>query len=166
MEPGEATTTSYHASDEFGRILSGRNSARSDGSMQERQSVLIVDDDPLHLRIYGWIVEAAGFRALPAEVRFAGFDLPEEPADLVLLDYNLLGRTTAVEVAKLIHARRPGVPVIVLSDSIDLPQDIAPLVQGFVRKGDPAKLVDRVQKILRTTSVTTARQIAPEEDPR
>jgi DNA-binding response OmpR family regulator len=134
--------------------------------MQERQSVLIVDDDPLHLRIYGWIAEAAGFRALPVEVRFAGFDLPEEPADLVLLDYNLLGRITAVEVAKLIHSRRPGVPVVVLSDSFELPNDIAPLVQGFVRKGDPAKLVDRVQKILSASSVTTAKQVAPEEDPR
>jgi DNA-binding response OmpR family regulator len=134
--------------------------------MQERQSVLIVDDDPLHLRIYGWIIEAAGFRALPVEVRFAGFDLPEEPADLVLLDYNLLGRTNAVEVAKLIHSRRPGVPVVVLSDSSELPNDIAPLVQGFVRKGDPAKLVDRVQKILSASSVTTAKQVAPEEDRR
>jgi DNA-binding response OmpR family regulator len=139
---------------------------QSDGSMQERQSVLIVDDDPLHLRIYGWIIEAAGFRALPVEVRFAGFDLPEEPADLVLLDYNLLGRTNAVEVAKLIHSRRPGVPVVVLSDSFELPNDIAPLVQGFVRKGDPAKLVDRVQKILSASSVTTAKQVAPDEDPR
>jgi DNA-binding response OmpR family regulator len=134
--------------------------------MHERQSVLIIDDDPLHLRIYGWIIEAAGFRALPVEVRFAGFDLPEEPADLVLLDYNLLGRTNAVEVAKLIHLRRPGVPVVVLSDSFELPNDIAPLVQGFVRKGDPAKLVDRVQKILSASSVTTAKQVAPEEDPR
>jgi CheY-like chemotaxis protein len=134
--------------------------------MQERQSVLIVDDDPLHLRIYGWIIEAAGFRALPVEVRFAGFDLPEEPADLALLDYNLLGRTTAVEVANLIHSRRPGLPVIVLSDSIELPQDIAPLVQGFVRKGDPQKLVDRLQKILGASSVTYPHQPATEEDPR
>jgi DNA-binding response OmpR family regulator len=134
--------------------------------MQERQSVLIVDDDPLHLRIYGWIIEAAGFRALPVEVPFAGFDLPEEPVDLVLLDYNLLGRTTAVEVANLIHSRRPDVPVIVLSDSMDLPGDIAPLVQGFVRKGDPAKLVDRLQQILRASLLTAAPEAATEGDAR
>ncbi len=134
--------------------------------MQKRQCVLIIDDDPLHLRIYGWIIEAAGFRALPVEVRFAGFELPEEPADLVLLDYNLLGRTNAVEVAKLIHSRQPGVPVIVLSDSIDLPHDIAPLVQGFVRKGDPAKLVDRLQEVLRPSPVKSPHQLAIEEDAR
>ena len=57
--------------------------------MQARPSILIVDDDPVHLRIYGWIVEAAGYRALPAQARFSGVDLPEDPADLVLLDYRL-----------------------------------------------------------------------------
>jgi CheY-like chemotaxis protein len=57
-------------------------------------SVLIVDDDPVHLRIYGWIVEAAGYRALTAPVRSTGVQLPEEAADLVLLDYNLAGQST------------------------------------------------------------------------
>jgi len=47
---------------------------------------LIVDDDPVHLRIYGWIIEAAGYRVLPSLVRFDGVDLPEDPVDLVLLD--------------------------------------------------------------------------------
>lgn len=45
--------------------------------MQERSSLLIVDDDHTHLQVYGWIVEAAGYPALPAEVRFAGVDLPK-----------------------------------------------------------------------------------------
>jgi len=49
---------------------------------------------------------------------------------------------------------------------MELPQDIAPLVQGFVRKGDPAKLVDRVKKTLRTSSVTAAQEVAHKEDPR
>jgi CheY-like chemotaxis protein len=115
-------------------------------------SVLIVDDDPVHLKIYGWIVEAAGYRALPAQVRFAGVDLPQAPADLVLLDYRLGKHTTAAEIAKLIRARLPDAPVIVLSESLLLPDDIAPLVQGFVRKGDPAKLVDTLHKLLRPES--------------
>jgi DNA-binding response OmpR family regulator len=111
---------------------------------------LIVDDDPTHLRIYGWIVEAAGYRALSAEVQIKGIDFPDEPADLVLLDYRLGGRrTTAVQVAELIKSRLPDVPIIVLSDELGLPDDIAPLVNGFVRKGDPAKLVDRLKQELR-----------------
>jgi hypothetical protein len=31
----------------------------SDLSMHEKETVLIIDDDPAHLRIYGWIMEAA-----------------------------------------------------------------------------------------------------------
>lgn len=118
--------------------------------MQERPSVLIVDDDPTHLKIYGWIVEAAGYRALPAEVGFAGVDFPDEPADLVLLDYRLGSRNAkAAQVAKIIKARFPDAPIIVLSEEFCLPDDVAPLVQGFVRKGDPAKLVDRLDQLLR-----------------
>jgi len=121
--------------------------------MQARASVLIVDDDPLHLRIYGWIIEAAGYRALPAEVRYAGVDIPTEPVDLVLLDYHLEGQRSAVDIAKVIHERLPDAPVIVLSDAPMLPEDIAPLVQGFVRKGDPAKLVDTLHKVLQPVVV-------------
>ncbi len=117
--------------------------------MHPRASVLIVDDDPVHLKIYGWIVEAAGYRALPAQVRFSGVDLPEETADVVLLDYNFAGETTAVDIARLFQSRRPRVPIIVLSEALVLPDDIAPLVQGFVRKGDPAKLVDTLHNLLR-----------------
>ena len=118
--------------------------------MQERPSVLIVDDDPTHLKIYGWIVEAAGYRALPAEVGFTGVDLPDEPADLVLLDYRLGSRNAkAAHVAKIIKSRLPDAPIIVLSEEFCLPEDIAPLVQGFVRKGDPAKLVHRLDQLLR-----------------
>ena len=120
--------------------------------MRAISSVLIVDDDPVHLRVYSWIIEAAGYRALPAEVRFAGVDLSEDPIDLVLLDYHLAGLATAVEIAKLIQWRVPAIPIIVLSDARALLDDIAPLVQGFVRKSDPAKLVDTLHKRLRPSS--------------
>jgi len=117
--------------------------------MAEIPSVLIVDDDPTHLQVYGWIVEAAGYRAMAAQVRFAGVDLPEGPADLVLLDDHLASRKTrAIDVANLLRTRLPGVPIIVLSDAMSLPEDIARLVQGFVRKGDPAKLVFRLRQLL------------------
>ena len=115
--------------------------------MPAKSSVLIVDDDPMHLKIYGRIVEAAGYRALSVEAGPKGVDLPEDSADLVLLDYHLAGQS-AVEVADLIHTRFPEVPILVLSDALVLPEDIAPLVQGFVRKGDPAKLVDRLHILL------------------
>jgi CheY-like chemotaxis protein len=108
--------------------------------MAENASVLIIDDDPFHLQIYAKILERAGYRALTAEARLGGVTLPDEPVDIVLLDYHLAGQS-AVEIAEKIRRRLPGVPILVLSDAYRLPEDIAPEVQGFVRKGDPAKLI-------------------------
>jgi CheY-like chemotaxis protein len=116
--------------------------------MKRKPSVLIIDDDPAHLRIYGWIVEAAGYGALTVVVRSAAIELPAESVDAVLLDYNLPGLTTAVEIAKTVQSRLPNVPILVLSDALFLPDDIAPLVQGFVRKGDPARLVEKLHTML------------------
>jgi DNA-binding NtrC family response regulator len=112
--------------------------------MKEPPGVLIIDDDPTHLRIYGWIVTQAGFEALPALVTANRIDFPERPADLVLLDYRLTRQMTALEAVGQARSRYPGIPIIVLSDIYDLPADIAPHVQAFVRKGEPAQLVHTV----------------------
>ena len=66
----------------------------------------------------------------------------------MLLDYNLAGRMIAVEMAELVQSRYPQAPILVLSDAFSLPDDIAPHVRGFVRKGDPAKLVERLREML------------------
>lgn len=120
-------------------------------------NVLIIDDDPSHLRIYGWIIQTAGFTALPGLVSREGIDLPESGVDLVLLDYHLNG-TAATEVAADVRRRYSGAPILVLSDALMLPEDIAPLVNGFVRKGDPAKLVETVRSVLQRN------QEEPEQD--
>lgn len=106
-----------------------------------RTSVLIIDDDPTHLRIYGWIVDAAGYTAMPALVTADRIDFPDGPVDLVVMDYRLTGQITAVQAAQAIRQRFPEAPIIVLSDVYDLPMDIAPYAKAFVRKGEPAKLV-------------------------
>ena len=117
--------------------------------MSGTTTVLIIDDDPMHLRIYGWIVAAAGYEALPALVTGRRIDFPERGVDLVVMDYRLTGKITAVEVAQATRKRYPQAPMIVLSDVYDLPEDIAPYAQGFVRKGEPAKLVEMLARFLR-----------------
>ncbi len=112
--------------------------------MEEPARVLIIDDDPTHLRIYGWIVTQAGYEALPALVTANRIDFPERLADLVLLDYRLTRQMTALEAVGQARSRYPGIPIIVLSDIYDLPADVAPHVQAFVRKGEPAQLVHTV----------------------
>jgi DNA-binding NtrC family response regulator len=103
---------------------------------------VIIDDDPTHLRIYGWIIGAAGYEAMPALVTGDRIDFPESQADVVVMDYRLSGQLTAVQAAQETQRRYPQAPIIVLSDMYDLPADIAPYAQAFVRKGEPAKLVE------------------------
>ncbi len=115
-------------------------------------SVLIIDDDPSHLRIYGWIIQSAGFKSASALVTFDALDLPNVEIDLVLLDYHLNGRLTAIDVAKLSREQYKTAPILVLSDAMMMPDDIAPFVDGFIRKGDPARLVETLSERLRNAA--------------
>jgi CheY-like chemotaxis protein len=117
----------------------------------KKPAVLIIDDDPSHLRIYGWIIQSAGFESLSALVSFDSLDLPESQVDLVLLDYHLNGGATATEIAQLLRTKYERAPIFVLSDAIMMPDDIAPFVDGFIRKGDPARLVQTISEGLSNT---------------
>jgi DNA-binding response OmpR family regulator len=113
-----------------------------------KRSVLVIDDDPSHLHIYCLLVERAGFRALPALVNYSGVKLPEnELLDAVLLDYCLTGNISACDIARQVRRKYDSVPILVLSDLLEVPVDIAPLVQGFVRKGDPEKLLSTLRNL-------------------
>ncbi len=109
--------------------------------------VLILDDDPMHLEIYALLMRQGGYDALPTLVRFVGTEIPcGECIGLVLLDYRLNSTKTSPEFASEIRTLYPTVPIIVLSDLWSLPTDIAPFVNGFVRKGEPAKLLETVSR--------------------
>lgn len=114
----------------------------------QKPAVLIIDDDPSHLRIYGWIMQAAGFEPLSGPVTREGVEFPESKVDLVLLDYHLNGGIEAPEIARLSRGKYPGAPIVVLSDALMMPLDIAPLADGFIRKGDPARLVEVISGML------------------
>ena len=109
--------------------------------------VLILDDDPMHLEIYGLLMKQAGYDALPTLVKFTGTEIPRDQCvGLVLLDYRLNSVKTSPEFAQEIRQVYPSAPIIVLSDLWSLPMDIAPFASGFVRKGEPAKLIETVSR--------------------
>jgi len=111
--------------------------------MATSRRVLILDDDPSHLDIYGIMVERAGFEPLTVLVRFSGPDpIPDSTIDLVLLDYRLNSLKTAPEIAQEVRSKFPEAPIILLSDLWSPPSDVAPYITQFVRKGDPARLMD------------------------
>ncbi len=108
----------------------------------ERKRILIVDDDPSHLEIYGMIVDRAGYHPVPVLVRFAGPEpVPDEEVAAILLDYRLNSVKSAPEIARQIKAKHPQAPILVLSDLWTMPTDIEPYASEFVRKGEPENLL-------------------------
>ena len=119
------------------------------GQTKAHLKVLIVDDDPTHLEIYELLLKHAGYEAVSALVKFAGAEMPaDDSIGLVLLDYKLESVRTPTELAQEIRALWPEAPIVVLSDLWSLPADIAPYVNGFVRKGQPARLLQLVERLL------------------
>ena len=115
----------------------------------DRRKVLIVDDDPYQLEIYSLLVEHAGFKPVPTIVKFAGPEFPTEmEISLILLDYRLNSIKTAPEVAQEARRLFVGVPILVLSDLWHMPEDVAPFVAGFVRKGEPEELISRMLELV------------------
>ncbi len=111
--------------------------------------ILIIDDEPAHLKLYSWILEREGFVTATALAR-NGVELPpgNEEFDLTLLDYQLQG-IKAVDVVKKIRDLWPGMRIVVLSDMMWIPDDMAPLANGFIRKGEPQLLVDKLTEMTR-----------------
>lgn len=111
--------------------------------------VLMVDDDPDHLKIYGWILERGGLQPIPCQVRRRCLELPDEAdVDLIVLDYALHCGATPEEVAGQLRNVFPNAPIVLLSEVQELPEDIEPYVKAFVRKGNPEKLVAIVKNLL------------------
>jgi DNA-binding NtrC family response regulator len=127
--------------------------------MKPKPSVLVVDDDPSHLRIYGWIMNSAGFRAVTAQATASGVSLPNEDSfDVIVLDYRLTGSLTAVEAAQQIQRKYPSVPIVILSDIFGMPDDIAPYAKHFVRKGEPENLIATVSSLISPKKLTASRE--------
>jgi len=114
-----------------------------------RKRVLIVDDDPSHLEIYGMIVDRAGYQPVPMLVRFAGPEpVPDDEVAAILLDYRLNSVKTAPEIAQEIKTKHPQAPVLVLSDLWTMPTDIEPYASEFVRKGEPENLLNTLRRLV------------------
>ena len=117
--------------------------------MLDRPNVLIIDDDPSHLKLYSWILEAQGFRAFTILVGTKAPTFDDHPeVDLVILDYSFRTGVKATEVAQNIRKRWAEMRIVVLSDMMWMPDDIALLANGFVRKGEPEQLIAKVAEMM------------------
>lgn len=121
----------------------------SPGLGSKPATILIVDDDALHLQLYAWILQRKGHKSILAQVKSESVDLPPNgDVDLVLLDYRFNSSLSAVDVYDQIKGRFPSAPVVVLSDRQWMPDEMKGKAEAFVSKGDPNVLLDTVAAIL------------------
>jgi len=113
-----------------------------------KKQVLIVDDDPSHLKLYAWIVERGGFEPVPhlATRHLNGF--PSGSMAAAIIDYKLGTELTALDVLPHIRTHYGQIPVLVLSDTQWIPDELRAMISAFVRKGEPQELVDTVATLL------------------
>jgi len=112
-------------------------------------TVLIVDDDSLHLTIYRWILEREGYHCRTALVGNTSVELPvSDLIDLVLLDYRLSSSLTAPTVAEQVKSAFPTAPIVVLSELPWMPEDIRACAAAFVNKGEPKRLLETIAGVL------------------
>lgn len=117
--------------------------------MSPARTVLIVDDDPSHLKLYSWVLERGGFQSVTALVRGEEVELPEPlRIDVAVLDYRLGPVLTATDVARRLRTSAPSMPIVVLSDLPWMPEDMAPYASGFVRKGEPQQLIEMISSVV------------------
>lgn len=117
--------------------------------MPQNATILIVDDDPLHLKIYTWILQREGYRCLTALVGSTSVELPaDEPVDLVLLDYRLNSSLRAPDIARQAQSTYPSIPIVVLSEAPWMPDDMNDLAMAFVNKGNPKLLMDTIRGVV------------------
>ena len=115
-----------------------------------RHKVLIVDDDPSHLEIYGLLLKQAGYEPVSALVRFTGADFPiDDRIAGIILDSRLKSLKSSSDLARQMHGCYPRAPIVLLlSDVRNLPADIAPYVSDTVRRGEPAELLKKLSVLV------------------
>ena len=122
--------------------------------MIARKLILSVDDELGILRSRQAILEERGYEVLNASSREQALGIFSTMLiDLAVLDYSLPG-VNGGQVAKVMKARRPELPIIMISGR---PVEIETLlsVDGFLVKGEsPALLLEKIEEVLDPTSAT------------
>ena len=113
------------------------------------QTVLLVDDSFIDLHLYSRPLREAGYRPITSLIgpEFGGIHVNEHPS-LILLDYRLKSNVSALDLVKILRDLFPESLIVLLSVLPDLPAEMKGLVDGFLHKGDPARLAVEVQNLL------------------
>ena len=111
-------------------------------------TILCVDDEASGLYFRKLILEQHGYRVLTATSASEGLDVfQENDVDLVVTDH-LLGRGTGTKMAAQIRSLKPGVPIIVLSGTSDVPEGLKHADTFLSKTEGPEKLLVEIQALL------------------
>ena len=80
--------------------------------------LLLLDDDPANLHLRCAILRQHGYECLPASTIDEATDLLDQ-IDIAVLDYHLGGGEFGTEVASNLRRRRPHIPIIILSATLE-----------------------------------------------
>jgi two-component system OmpR family response regulator len=80
--------------------------------------VLLLDDEPANLHLRTAILRQHGYQCMPASTIEEAIELFNN-IDIAVLDYHLGSGKFGTEVASLLRRRRPHVPIIILSATLD-----------------------------------------------
>jgi CheY-like chemotaxis protein len=107
-----------------------------------------VDDEKVGLHVRKLLLERSGYNVLTASNGQAGLSLFEQnPVDAVVLDYAMPGMHGG-EVAARMRARKPEVPILLLSAYVGLPADVTALVNIYMTKGEGAPaLLEKLESL-------------------
>src|ERR1700728_1479780 len=118
-----------------------------------RPVILCIDDEDLGLEIRKMVLEREGFTVLTAKDGRTGISVFDtEQIDAVVLDYAMPGLDGG-QVAAILRARRPDLPILMLSAYVALPEHVMRVVSVSATKGDGAfTLIDKLRELLQTNA--------------
>jgi CheY-like chemotaxis protein len=134
--------------------------------MDERTTVLYVDDNPKSSRLLASVLEECGFRMISKNDPLEALALCRRSSfDLALLDYEMPGMSGA-QLAREIKHLMPDVPIVLISGRMSIPAPELEFVDAHFGFGTALDDLLWSMRILSPRKVVVAREFeAPPPDP-
>ena len=98
--------------------IASENTLQMQRTASQPVRVLLLDDEPINLHLRTAILRQRGYECVPAASIEEATELFNN-IDIAVLDYHLGAGQFGTEVAALLRRRRPHVPIIILSATLD-----------------------------------------------
>jgi two-component system, response regulator PdtaR len=117
----------------------------------ERPVVLIVEDEPLVRMLGADVLEEAGFEVVEAFNGDEALAVLQARPDINVLftDVNMPGSLDGLDLARIVHERRPDIKLLIASGQVRLGEDQIPDAGRFLAKPyGPEAIVRHVRELM------------------